>query len=405
MKTILFLFFALLASVPAGAQLNAYLGYIHNPGCDNQSGKLSVQAVGGMGNYTYLWSNGSTTDTAYNLGAGFHSVTVYSGPDSVVETIFLDPFGIENVLVQHACSGDPGSIYLDNITAAYPLQFHWYQNGVLMSENSAFNENLTPDTYQYAVIDNDGCVDSGSVVISASSPQAEVFLSDSSLCWGASAQVWFTPGFTMEDGWGNMFSTTVDTFTYMNVPGSSGIPQVWMDSLGCYTDYIPFPFVYLQPHPDPMMLYQIGDTVSLSFVPNQAADPVNTYTWYRNGVFITENAYSYLVVNTGGMYAVTRTNQYDCTNYGSLNVAFAGLDQNNIGGIRLYPNPAVGGQTWQVEIADFSRKLEYTLFDSNGRKITSGDLVTSVNSIVVPDNAGVYFLEVENRRFKLVSIH
>jgi SprB repeat len=405
MKTGLFLFLTFLIAVSAHAQLNGYIGYMHNPGCDNQSGKLAVEAVGGVGNYTYLWSNGSTTDTAYNLGAGFHSVTIYSGVDSVVETIFLDPFGIEHVQVQHACSGDLGEIYLDNITAAYPLQFHWYQNGMPMSETTAWNQNLVPDTYQYAMIDAEGCVDSGSVIISASSPQMDVFLSDSSLCWGASAQVWFTPGFTMEDGWGNTFNTAIDTFTYINTPGPSGIPQVGMDSLGCYTNYIDqFPFVYLQPHPDEMTLYLFQDTLSLTFGPSLLPDPLNTYSWYRNGVLLTENAFSYLVVNTGGLYSVIRTNQFGCSNYGVTQVTFAGMDQSGGEDIRIYPNPAIGGEIWQIEMMNVGRILNYSLFDSNGRQLTSGELPTSVSTIAVPEKAGVYFLEIENRRFKLVSI-
>jgi hypothetical protein len=405
MKNSIILFFALWVSVSTGAQsLNAYILYLHNPGCDNQSGQLMVEAVGGSGNYTYLWSNGSTTNTAYNLGSGFHSVTVYSGGDSVVATVILDPFGIENVLVQHACSGDLGGIYLDNITATYPLQFHWYQNGILMSENSSSNQNLVPDTYQYAMIDAEGCIDSGTVVISASSPHMDVFLSDSALCWGTSSQVWFTPGFTLIDGSGNHFNSTIDTFTYIDQMGSSGIPQQGLDSLGCWSNYIDqFPFVYLQPHPDQMTLYLIQDTLSLSFVPFLSPDPVNTYSWYRNGVLVTENAFSYLVVNTGGLYSVIRTNQYGCVNNGIMQVSFAYVDQLDGDEIRIYPNPSGTGELWQVEVKNIDQTLNYRLFDSNGRQLSFGECTMQQNAISVPPNAGVYFLEIENKRYKLMA--
>ncbi|MES2556998.1 MAG: T9SS type A sorting domain-containing protein [Bacteroidota bacterium] len=407
MKTNLFLFLSLLTAISAAAQpLNAYLGYIHNAGCDNQSGKLSVEGAGGAGNYTYLWSNGSTTDTAYNLGAGLHSVTVYSGGDSVTETVILDPFGIGTVHLQNACSGDYGGALLDDITAAYPRQFQWYQNQVLINETGPSVDSLVPGTYQYAMIDADGCMDSGSVVIGASSPQMAVFLSDSILCWGQSSQVWFTPGFTLLDGGGNTFNSTLDTFTYVNQAGDSGIPQIGMDSLGCFTNYIyPFPFIYRQPHPDPMALYLIEDTVALSPVPQLTPHPINTYTWYRNGILVIENALTYLEVATGGTYSVTCTNEYGCGNYGSLNVTFAELNQIDLEDIRLYPNPAAGCETWQLEVVDFTHTLNYKLFDSNGGMVTSGELSTPITGIEVPDNAGVYFLEIENRRFKLVSIN
>jgi len=399
------LFIALWMSASTGAQsLNAYILYLHNPGCDNQSGQLMADAVGGAGSYTYLWSNGSTAVTADNLGAGIHSVTVYSGGDSVVATVSLDPFGIENVLVQHACSGELGGIYLDNVTATYPLQFHWYQNGILMSENTSSNQNLVPDTYQYAMIDGEGCIDSGTVVISASSPYMDVFLSDSTLCWGTSSQVWFTPGFTLIDGNGNHYNSAIDTFTYINQSGSTGVPQQGMDSLGCWSNYIEeFPFIYLQPHPDPMTLYLIQDTLSLSSVPHLSPDPVGTYSWYRNGIFVTENAFSYLVVNTGGFYSVSRTNQYGCSLSGTMHVSFATVDQLNEEEIHIYPNPSGTGESWQVEVKNANRTLNYRLFDSNGRQLSSGVCSTPVNAISVPSNAGVYFLEIENKRFKLMA--
>src|SRR5690606_19175478 len=40
------------------------------------SGALGVEATGGTGPYTYLWSNGLTADSIYNLSAGTYTVTV-----------------------------------------------------------------------------------------------------------------------------------------------------------------------------------------------------------------------------------------------------------------------------------------------------------------------------------------
>ena len=39
-------------------------------------GSTYVTAAGGTGSYSYLWDNGQTTDTAYNLTAGDYIVTV-----------------------------------------------------------------------------------------------------------------------------------------------------------------------------------------------------------------------------------------------------------------------------------------------------------------------------------------
>ena len=49
-------------------------------GCyGNTSGTATVNPGGGNGSYTYLWSNGQTTQTAIALQAGTYNVTVYDG--------------------------------------------------------------------------------------------------------------------------------------------------------------------------------------------------------------------------------------------------------------------------------------------------------------------------------------
>jgi large repetitive protein len=53
---------------------------VTQPTCANIcGGTATASAVGGIGNYTYLWSNGATTATASNLCAGNYTVTVSSG--------------------------------------------------------------------------------------------------------------------------------------------------------------------------------------------------------------------------------------------------------------------------------------------------------------------------------------
>ncbi|MCB0767294.1 MAG: hypothetical protein KDB95_08805 [Flavobacteriales bacterium] len=49
------------------------------PLCTNPNGELSAYASGGVGPYSYLWSNGATSQTISNLPAGTYSVTVTDG--------------------------------------------------------------------------------------------------------------------------------------------------------------------------------------------------------------------------------------------------------------------------------------------------------------------------------------
>ena len=51
--------------------------YNQNVTCNGgNDGQTYVSAAGGTAPYTYLWDNGQTTDTSYNLNAGDYVVTV-----------------------------------------------------------------------------------------------------------------------------------------------------------------------------------------------------------------------------------------------------------------------------------------------------------------------------------------
>jgi uncharacterized repeat protein (TIGR01451 family) len=52
------------------------ISVIQPPLCYYDNGILHANANGGIGPYTYLWSNGATTETVYQITADFYSVTV-----------------------------------------------------------------------------------------------------------------------------------------------------------------------------------------------------------------------------------------------------------------------------------------------------------------------------------------
>lgn len=389
-----------------GQALNAYVQVHHIAGCDDLSGILSVHPSGGTGSYSYHWSNGSTIDTAYHLGAGTHSVVVYSGSDSIVRNMDLAPFGIEHVYVGNACNGQYGRVLLDNITATYPLQFHWYQNESLLSETTHLLDSLSPGTYQYALIDADGCVDSGSAVIQASSPHLDVFLADSSLCWYNSTQVWFTPGFTLINNWGIESNSTTDTFTYVNSMGTTDVPSIGIDSLGCQTNSVsPLPFVYLQSHPDAIPIYHLGDTLSLSFVPYLQPSSFETYTWTCNGQQVAITSYSYLVIDTVGFYMVSALNDYGCTWSGTININQLGLEPLEETGLVSYPNPAVIGSHWHIEWpASETNGHTFELLDCEGNSVASGQSTDQKWLLPTPKSPGVYILRSNEQTLRLLCV-
>ncbi len=399
-----------LAHVPLAAQsLTAYLLQLHGAGCDDASGVLVAQAVGGSGGYTFLWNDGTTNDTLTGAGAGVHSVTVYSGTDSATASVSVHPFGIDTVLVHHVCGGSlggPGWIDLDNIYAQYPLQFAWYDgDGTLLAENTSLLSSNVPDTFHYVMTDADGCVDSGSVVMQASDPVLEVFSSDSALCYGEIVLMWYTPGFTLYDDWGLTYNSSTDTIHYTNQMGSVNMfPTGGIDSLGCEAEIDNNPFVYQQSHPDPIVLYNHGDTLSTTFWIDTAASTIYTYVWSLNGVVLDTSAYSYVPITGSGLYVVSIYNEYGCSVYGTEVVTISHIAAPEVQGavLGIAPNPAAFGAPWIVELPMVPFGVPYRITDTEGRLISSGALHSGRNALGADLPAGAYLLEVADRSYRLM---
>jgi len=62
-----------------------------NPSCANNDGEIVVTPSGGTGNYRFVWSNGSTTNTAGDdLAAGTYIVTVYDADCDAVAPVTME---------------------------------------------------------------------------------------------------------------------------------------------------------------------------------------------------------------------------------------------------------------------------------------------------------------------------
>ena len=114
---------------------------------------------GGTTPYTYLWSNGSTNQSATGLSAGFYSCVITDDNGcTVTENITItEPTQITanisstNVL----CNGTAtGNITVSNISGSIgsPYLFSW-SNG----QDSLVNQNLNSGTYYLTISDTSGC--------------------------------------------------------------------------------------------------------------------------------------------------------------------------------------------------------------------------------------------------------
>ena len=387
--------------------VTAYILMLHGPSCDDQSGILLAQGTGGDGNYTFLWDDGSTNDTISGLGAGPHTVTVFSNGKSDDATVTLDPFGIENVLVNNACNGGTGSIYLSNLNIAYPIASMMWQDemGNILNSNPFSLSNVGPGTYSWTLTDADGCTIDTSATIYASSPVLEAFVSDSVLCYGQSAQIWYTPGFTLYDNWGGTYNSTTDTILYFNQMGNvNSFPQAGIDSLGCEAQLESNNiFVYQQGHPDPVQLYHFTDTISVSFIINPDPSTTNTYIWSFNGQIIDTSFYSYLPIDTFGWYGVSIINQYGCSNFGSIQGSVSGvsIDEISVSDVRIIGNPAHNAAPWILEV-EVDNPAIGRLMDASGRIIETRMLNEGRHAIGQGLPSGLYLLQVGDKTYRLV---
>lgn len=135
---------------------------ITNISCKNGAdGSITVNAIGGSGNYTYTWSNGGSGASISNLAKGSYTVSVNDGagctatgtynitePNAVV---ILNP-----IVTNISCNGGSnGSISITTSGGTGNLTSNW-SNGSIGNSISS----LAVGTYKVTVADQNGCADS-----------------------------------------------------------------------------------------------------------------------------------------------------------------------------------------------------------------------------------------------------
>lgn len=127
------------------------------------NGSLSVLANGGSGTYTYTWNNGTLTgSTISSLTAIDYALTVSDGSCSVTaiytileptELVF-DPATIQSV----GCSGGTtASITANPVGGTPPYTYAWVQQSNSQTYSGQTISNLSGDTYNLTVTDNNTC--------------------------------------------------------------------------------------------------------------------------------------------------------------------------------------------------------------------------------------------------------
>ena len=129
--------------------------------CGQANGQATVNPSGGVSPYTFLWSNGQTTQTIINLTAGTYTITVtdFNGCTRRRNAVVTLSNGPVITLVNQTdvlCHGDAsGSLDISVVGGSLPYTYNW-SNGSTTQDITG----LTAGTYTVIVTDSALCSDS-----------------------------------------------------------------------------------------------------------------------------------------------------------------------------------------------------------------------------------------------------
>ncbi len=154
------------------------------------NGAASVSVTGGTPPYAYQWNNGQTTQTAQNVSAGTHTVTITdsNGCNTQVIVTVSQPFELtfafSNVQDDPCVGSCQGSAAISPSGGNPPYSFAWSNPFITPGVQTATG--LCAGTYTVTVQDANGCTDTQSQNIGSAPPIQVQFSPVSPTCAGQS---------------------------------------------------------------------------------------------------------------------------------------------------------------------------------------------------------------------------
>ncbi len=153
--------FTLSATVGNVGGANIVLDSVQDATCGLTNGSIDLDVTGGSPAYTYLWSNGATTQDIDTLLPATYTVTITESnsctttlsatvADLAAPVVALDSFD------NPSCGQANGTLFASVSGGTAPVNFFWGSNG----NAAATHANLVAGSYGLTVTDNNGCTDS-----------------------------------------------------------------------------------------------------------------------------------------------------------------------------------------------------------------------------------------------------
>ena len=131
---------------------------------DDNNGQITVNVTGGVGPYSYKWSNNATTKVITNIAGGLYKVTVTDANGSEVqdEITLSNPtlINVNGTLTPENSGQSNGKIILTVTGGVSPYNYKW-NNGKTTSSIS----DITAGSYNVTITDANGCEVTSTFVI------------------------------------------------------------------------------------------------------------------------------------------------------------------------------------------------------------------------------------------------
>lgn len=147
---------------------NLYTGanVVTDETCNQNNGAININPQGGSGSYTFVWSNGATTEDISSLSSGNYSLTITDGNGcSLVKNFTVLNSGnniqISNTNISNEiCGNSSGAINITVQDGVSPFTYVW-NNGATTQDIS----NLTAGSYNVLITDVNGCSTNGAFTV------------------------------------------------------------------------------------------------------------------------------------------------------------------------------------------------------------------------------------------------
>ena len=202
--------------------------------CLQNDGAAIAFGTGGVAPYTYLWSNGATTQSITNLVAGYYTVTATDANGCIgngyANVTSSTPITVTYTSTPSSCTSPTGSATLSISGGAAPYTTTW---STFPAQTGVTASNLPAGTYHFHISDVNGCVRDGDVTIAPVNVISLSFTSTDATCLQAngSETVTASGGTTPY----TYLWTTGATTTSINSVAAGNYGVTVTDNIGCHT--------------------------------------------------------------------------------------------------------------------------------------------------------------------------